>query len=107
MKNEKRTTQNINRKIRQISEALRELRGKRSRRKPREEDGRRKYDTFADSFFLRRYEELGRNQTALARELGVSRQAVSKRLRRASKEARESALQTMALLEHVFGKSKR
>ena len=107
MKGPKRTGEHINRKIRQISEALRELRGKRTRRKPREEDGRRKYDYFSDSSFLRRYEELGRNQSALARELGVSRQAVGKRLRRTSKEARESALQTLGLLEHVFGKTKR
>ena len=107
MKNDKGTTQNISHRIREISQAIRELRGKRTRRKPREEDGRRKYDYFADFDFLRRYEELGRNQSAFARELGVSRQAVGKRLRRASKEARESAIQTLVLLERTFGNDRR
>lgn len=107
MNKSKGSKQYFNHRIREISHSMREMGiGKRIRKKPREEDRRRKYDNFSDSDFLRRYRELNCNKSALARELSISRQAVAKRLRRVNKEARESAMHTLGLLQHVFGDRK-
>jgi len=100
---DKKRNDYIDSRIREISQSLKELRGKRTRRKPREEDRRRKYDYISDHAFLRRYEELGRNQSALAREMKVSQPAVRKRLVRAGKEVREGAQGTLAFLKNIFG----
>lgn len=87
----------------EISAFRRELNGgKRIRRKPREEDRRRKYVGFADLDFIMRFEALGYNQSALARELGISQPAVRKRILRIQREQRESAPHLIAALHWIF-----
>jgi transposase-like protein len=56
-----------------------------------EEDGRRHYNGEEDQAFIARYRELNGNMSALARELAVSRQTVTKRLDRIARDRSRSA----------------
>jgi hypothetical protein len=76
---------------------------RRKRCKPRESDGRRKYDFTADMIFFNRYKALGCNQSALARELGISQVAVRKRLIRVKKELAEDSQGALTLLMMAMG----
>jgi len=107
MTRKKGTKQYFDRRICEISQSMREMGiGKRTRRKPEGEDQRWKYSYSDNLTLLARYKALGGNQSALGRELGISRQAVRKRLQRAGKKARESAGQTLGLLQYLFGDRK-
>lgn len=64
-----------------------------------EEDGRRRYDWEDDEKLLSRLRELSGNKTALATELGVSRQAVTKRLKRIGRDKGKSAKACLMALE--------
>lgn len=71
-------------------------------KKSRDEDCRRKYSILDDMKFIERYKQLGCNQSALARECGVSQPAVRKRLIRAGREQAKSAAEAIALLQWTF-----
>ena len=62
-------------------------------------DGRRKYDEADDKAFSERLDMLKGNQTALAAELGISRQAVAKRSARIHKERGKAASNVIAALQ--------
>lgn len=76
---------------------------KRHRVKPREEDRRRKYSYTDDYRFCARWRELKFNQSALARELGISQPAVRKRLLRIHRENAEIAPKTLLMVKMALG----
>lgn len=76
---------------------------KRRRVKPREEDRRRKYSYSDDYSFWSRWRELKFNQSALARELGISQPAVRKRLLRIRCENAEIAPKTLLMVKMALG----
>jgi transposase-like protein len=74
---------------------------RRRRCKPREQDRRRKYTCEEDHRFWDRYKQLKCNQSALARELGISQPAVRKRLIRVRREISDSASKLLTYLQVV------
>lgn len=87
MSSEKERRREVDALLRRVELERQELMrsySRRSRRKPVEEDCRRK-SGLTDAEFWGRYKQLGA-QTKLAAELGISRQAVGKRVRRIAKE---------------------
>lgn len=56
-----------------------------------DEDGRRRYGWEEDERLLSQLRELNGNKAALAREMGVSRQTVTKRLKRIGQDKAKTA----------------
>lgn len=104
MKSEKERRKEVDALLHRVGSERRELMrslNRRSRRKPLEEDGRRK-SGLTDAAFWHRYRELG-TQVKLAAELGTSRQAVGKRVRRIAKEKMKSAQKAIAAIRWALG----
>ena len=68
------------------------------------EDGRRHYSWEEDQALLSRLRELKGNKSVHAREFGVSRQAVSKRLERIARDRKKTSKACMLAIEYLFQK---